>query len=318
MLYLALHTLGFVRVRPARRAPPRRPRRNGSEDLILWGVGGILIMTVALAASSAAAAPMRQNPIQRGAIAGLNRPISAPKVPEGFPSCEDPIDISGDLPRTLGETIRYVVDVDGVSIGRVDFRVEREGVVEGLPVTEYRSLFELDSLVASVIPVKGQAAALVPSRRASPIRAMNRYTLRDDRFEEDLSFTVGASSVNSKRLKNGKEKRVKRSFAEPVRDFISGFYMIRSLPREVNGCTIIYANQRAYTIWVEHAGEDSVQTPVGVKRADTYTIRYANERSKKALSGKIWISQDRARLPYRMLLDGKHTLDANIHLYRSR
>ncbi len=327
MPYLVHHALWLARARRLRDAsldasPVRscemRPSRNASEDTILWIVGGVFILTVVLAASTAAAAPLRPTAIQRGATGVVTREISAPKVPKGFPACEDPLEISGDLPRTLGETIRYVVEVDGVSIGQIDFRVEREGVVEGQPVTEYRSLFELDALVASVIPVKGQAAALVPNRRVAPIRAMNRYTLRKDRFEESLSFSAGAASVQSKRLKNGKEKQVERSFSEPVRDFISGFYMMRSLPREVKGCTIIYANQRAYTIWLEHQGEDSVQTPVGVKRADKYSVRYANERSKKALSGTIWMSQDRARLPYRMLLDGKHSLDANIHLYRAR
>lgn len=315
MIVLTQRELWLTQARS--RSAVRVRQRGAAEETILWVVAGVFAITALLAASSAQAAPFGPPALQRGAQA-IQRKATVPKVPKGFPACDDPMAITTDLPRNLGETIRYLVEVDGVSIGQVDFRVERNGVVEGQPVTEYRSLFQLDSLVASVIPVKGQAATLVPNTRAAPIRAMNRYTLRDDRFEENLSFSSGAAAVASKRLKNGRAKQVKRSFAAPVRDFISGFYMMRTLPREAKGCTIIYANQRAYTIWVEHTGTDSVKTPVGVKQADRYAIRYANERSKKPLSGTMWISQDQARLPYRMLLDGKHSLDANVHLYRAR
>lgn len=300
----------------AHRSAAHRPHGQfQSGQAMLWMMGIAAVIATVFGAATTSAGPLTQHPaIQRGAQA-IQRPITPPKVPDGFPACTSGMELNRDLPRTLGETISYAVDVQGVSIGSINFRVERAGTVEGVPVTEYRSLFRLDALVSSVIPVRGQAAAIVPVQQRAPIRAMNRYTLRKDRFEEVMSFRAGASRVESARTKNGKNKEVKRSFAEPVRDFISGFYMMRALPEEANGCTVIYANQRAYTIWFEHDGLESVKTPVGMRPARRYKVRYANERSKKVLEGMIWISDDSARLPYRMRVDGKASMDAHIRSY---
>lgn len=289
--------------------------RSFLQRVILRVVGIFLTVGILWFASTAEAKPWSTKPaMQKTTVGAVQRTVSPPRVPAGFPACESTMQLERDLPRSVGETIRYVIDVDGVSVGKIDFQIARSGLVDGRSATEYRSLFHLDSLVSSVVPMKGQAATIVPQRGFSPIRSMNRYTLRKNRFEEDVSFTQ--ASVASTRKKNGRQKDVKRRFAEPVHDFISGFYMMRSLPKKANGCTIIFSNQRAYTFWFEYSGVENVKTPVGMKRADRYNVRYANERSKKVLRGTIWIGEGDSRLPYRLSVNGKHRLDAHIHTYK--
>jgi hypothetical protein len=105
----------------------------------------------------------------------LTPSASPPKTPTGLPQCTRALDARGPLPQTAGETIRYLVDVNGLSVGTIDFKIERVGTYAGQPVTEYRSLFKLDSLVASFVPAEGRAAALVDLGSHLPLTSTNRY-----------------------------------------------------------------------------------------------------------------------------------------------
>jgi hypothetical protein len=243
--------------------------------------------------------------------------VPPPNTPDGVPKCTEPLDLDGDLPRRIGEAVRYVVDVNGLSVGTVDFKIERQGTYEGSPVTEYRSLFKLDSFVASFVPVEGRAAALVPSAAMTPLKAMSRYKVNENSFEEDIAYSRDGHHVASKRTKNGQAKDDKRAFPSPAMDFVSGFYMIRTLPAQMSGCAIVYGNQRAYTIWVKHKGVESVRTPVGSRNADVYEVLYGHDKSKEKLSGSVWLAQDASRLPYKMKVKGKQDVEARVHVYEA-
>jgi len=241
--------------------------------------------------------------------------LEAAKTPDGLEACTQPIPIAGSLSQSLGETIRYIVDVDGLSVGTVDFKAVQRGSFNDALVTEYRSHFKIDSLVSAIVSVEGRAASLVPLDGQIPVRAMNRYRIRKNQYEEEVVYDASRNELVSNRSRNGKRKRDVRHFVVPARDFIAGFYFFRTLPRDVNGCTVIYGNQRAYTIWISPDGQEKVKTPVGLRLADRYTIRYASERFKKPRTGRVWVSVGPDRLPYRAELDGKHSLLARIHLY---
>ena len=238
-----------------------------------------------------------------------------PKTPTGLEGCKEGILLDQELLAKVGETIRYTVDVDGLSVGLVDFKTEREGSFDGRAVTEYRSHFQIDSLVATLMPVEGRAAAIVPKGTSRSIHAMNRYRLKDKNYEEELSWDLGRESLLSKRSINGKSRHVKRLFTAESRDFITAFYMLRALEPKFSGCTLLFGNQRAYTVALEYAGEDKVKTPVGLKDAYKYEVVYAHERSKKPISATIWMSQSEDRLPYQAEIRGRSHLMARIHLF---
>ncbi len=239
----------------------------------------------------------------------------APKTPKGLPQCTSALKPAADLPRTLGETIRYHLDMDGLSVGVIDFKIMQRGNFSGKPVTEYRSLFKLDALVATFVPVQGQAAALVPDAGFWPLLAMNRYRLNNSEFEEDVTYEGDGRVVASKRKKDGASKDETRRFNDPALDFVSAFYMLRSLPPGIDGCTVLYGNQRAYTVWVKSDGKDKVKTPAGFRPADRYQVRYGSERSKEIIEGKMWLGEAPMRVPYQAELGGRHRLLARIHMY---
>ena len=238
-----------------------------------------------------------------------------PKTPDGLNRCNEGIVFSGALPSHLGETIRYTVEVDGLSVGLVDFKTEREGLFEGKPVTEYRSHFQIDSLVATLVPVEGRAAAIVPKGKSRPIHAMNRYQLKEKSYEEELSWEQEMSRLVSKRSREGKSRTVKRLFTSESRDFITAFYLLRAMEPKFSGCTLLFANQRAYTIDLKYTGEEKVQTPVGFKESYRYEVVYAHERSKKPVHATIWMSKSGDKLPYQAEIRGRSHLFAKIHLF---
>ncbi len=244
-------------------------------------------------------------------------PARPPRVPEGMSPCLEPLRPTVAPSRAVGETMRYLIDVDGLSVGTIDFKIERRGAHDGQQVVEYRSLFQLDALVAAFVPVRGQAAALVPEGGFWPVKAMNRYDLRADHFEEEVVSDAQGKLLRSERLKNGEKKTAERRFLHPVLDFISAFYAVRALPAEASGCVVIYGNQRAYTVWMSADGEERVQTPAGMRPARRYRVVYASERSRAPIAGRIWLSADAARVPYRAELDGRQKLVGRIHVYET-
>jgi len=276
-----------------------------------WWIGaglGLLSSASALATGRPTAALEAREPTS---IARFE----VPKTPTGLERCRTPIAPPSDLPRTVGESVRYIVDVDGLSVGTIDFQITRDGAFGGEPVTEYRSVFKLDALVATLVPADGRAAALVPLRTSAPLRAMNHYTSGPAKLSEEVTYTENGRQLRSVRTKNGARTDEARRFAGPAWDFVSGFYFLRALPRAVQGCTVIYGNQRAYTVWIEPRGEASIKTPVGYQMTDHYAVRYASERSKAPRRAALWLAQSADRLPYRVRIDGPHPLEARIHLY---
>lgn len=242
-------------------------------------------------------------------------PAAAPKTPSDLPQCTKALEAMWALPQTAGETIRYLVDVNGLSVGTIDFKIERVGNYGGQPVTEYRSLFKLDSLVASFVPAEGRAASLVNLGSHAPVTSTNRYKSEKNSFEEDVTYSSGAKGLSSKRSRNNDQKVDERMFPSPAIDFVSAYYVMRSFPAETNGCALLYANQRAYTVWVKHVGQEQVKTPVGNKPADKYELRYASEKQKAAINATIWMATDATRLPYKMRVEGKQALEARVHTY---
>lgn len=242
---------------------------------------------------------------------------SPPKTPKGLQPCQSPLAPVGDLPRIEGETIRYLVNVDGVSVGTIDFKIEKRGTYEGRKVTEYRSLFKLDSLVSTVVPLEGRAAALVAEESFWPLRAMSRYDLNRRRYEEEQDYGAGGRSVAAKRTRNGKKRDQKRSFPGPAQDFVTGFYYLRRLPIDAAGCAIIYGHHRAYTVWIHPDGSERVATPIGLKMARRYKIRYGSDKSKRFREAKVWLGDTTNRLPFKAEINGKHHLEATIHLFEA-
>ena len=240
-----------------------------------------------------------------------------PRAPKGLKACERSLAWTDDIFLPLGETVRYVVNTDGLSVGTIDFKVVSRGIFSGVFADEYRSLFKMDPFVSTLMAVQGQVASVVSVNNKFPLKSMNRYKLEKYQFDEEIDFTREGRGVNSNRKRDGKLTTRKRSFDEGVYDFVSAFYQLRRMPRDMDGCIVIYGNQRAYTLWFHHDGQEKIKTPIGYRLADRYLLRYGSELSKLPREGTVWIGADDLRLPYRGQFRGRHLVDARVHLYEA-
>ena len=245
---------------------------------------------------------------------------AVPSTPKGLERCTGGLELEGPLPSGVGETIRYDLAVDSgllgdVRVGSLDFKIERAGTLDGAAVTEYRGQLCVDPIVRTFVRASGRAAAVVPIDGDAPVEAMSRYAVDGRNFEERLALSDGGRRLRSDRSAGGKRLERGRTFPEPVRDFLTAFYALRALPRGASGCTVLYGQQKAYTVWLEPAGTGTVRIPAGRRVADRYAFRYAREHSRTIVEGEMWLSQGPERLPYKMVVRGKRPMTATVASY---
>ncbi|MCK5688601.1 DUF3108 domain-containing protein, partial [Myxococcota bacterium] len=208
----------------------------------------------------------------------ISKGPQAARVPKGMERCTKTPLVAAGRTFTQGETVRYAVSLDGLGVGTVDYKVENHGRLNNQDVTEYRSVFQLDSLLSAFVPVAGRAASIVPVGQLTPVRAMNDYHVGSKTLAEEMLFGPDAGRINVTRKVNEKTKIDKRWIHFSPIDFVSGFYYLRSLPSDFEGCTSLYGNGRIYTIWVTKAGVEEIKTPVGKRQADKYEVIYSSDK----------------------------------------
>lgn len=238
-----------------------------------------------------------QAPAQRtGAVDVL--PSPPPATPRGLPVCANPLPAPNSLVARQGEVIEYDVEVMHINVGTLQFSTGRQGTHQGEAVTELRGDLAVNRGVAMIVPLEGSAASLVTANFI-PVQSAQRYRWTTVRSQEMQTYSSDGREVMSKRVSNDGPSDLRRSFPMPVQDFLSGFYFLRSVPRKTEGCTVIYSNQEAYTVWLLNDGEELVSTPWGKRKADRYKLRYGADKHKKVKEALIWVSQDERRVPYR-------------------
>lgn len=245
----------------------------------------------------------------------------APSAAPNLPMCTEVVAWQGALPQTPDEQVRYAVAVDGLNVGTVDFQIARTGAFAGVPAVEYRSLFKLDHLLAAMADIEGRAAALVPLNAASPTTAMSHYTMGGASWHEELRFADAGrrmavrTEVTPPQAGAARPARPAPKMAQPIVDFVTGFYLVRRLPAHLPACLTVYGNQHHYIVWTTPQGSERIKTPIGVRPADVFEVQYRRTDGDAIGSGRIWLSQTAERLPYRIAFGSDRRIEAHLHTY---
>lgn len=247
-------------------------------------------------------------------------PVQKPKRQAMLPACTTPVAWQGALPQATDESVRYAVAVDGLSVGTVDFQIARTGTFSGAPAVEYRSLFKLDHLLATMADIQGRAASLVPLDAASPKSAMSHYSVGETTWHEELAFADAGRSMQARRQVTPAGAATRRPDAtpdvlQPIVDFVTGFYLVRRLPAQTPACMSLYANQHHYVVWLTPAGTERINTPVGMRPADVFAVQYQRVSGETIGAGRIWLSQTQERLPYRIAIGDDRRIEARLHTF---
>jgi hypothetical protein len=210
-----------------------------------------------------------------------------------------PLAPSADVPRVRGEELTYEVEMLGLSLGQANITTWSNGSRDGQPVTEYRAWITPDPLVSAILPLNAQAFALVPQSSTTPVRSLTRWSFRSDRVEEDQVRDASGLALTSTREKNGKKRTQNRAYSVPTLDYLSAFLLLRRLPESSSGCTVVYGDQQAYTVWFEPEGMEWLETGSGKERFERYRVRYGTGKSKEVETARIWLSTGSTRIPFR-------------------
>ena len=158
-------------------------------------------------------------------------------------------------------------------------------------------------MVSALVRVDARISNVVPQAGCTPSASLLRYTFRGDHFSENQSRSPSGMQLVSKHDKNGKLSTDQREFPMPVHDYLSAFFLLRRLPPQARGCTVIYGQRRAYTVWIEPKGSQRLTTPEGRRTFERYELRYTSEKSKEIRSAELLITAGADRIPYQFKSD---------------
>ena len=224
----------------------------------------------------------------------------APKTPAGLAPCVTPLIPPQSSPRQAGERLTYGLEILGIKLGVARFEIKRRGTFQGRPVTEYGIDVDAVSLANWLIEVDGSAAAIIADGETSPLQAASRYVFRHDREQEFQTYSLAGRRVVSKRNRNGKQTLQQKDFPSPVQDFLTGFYLLRRIPKNEAGCAIVYSGHKTFTLWIHPETTENLKTRLGVEPSIRYKITYGSDRDRTIKTVKIWFSDDARRLPLRI------------------
>ncbi len=233
---------------------------------------------------------------------GIAAPVSArkqpPKTPPGMARCDNPIIPSATIQHHRGELFEYDLELVGFSLGKATITAWQQGSFQGQSVTEYRAWIEPDSLISAVSAIEAQAFAIFPESSFTPVQSLTRYKYRGTSVEESQQRSEGGKKLQTTVSRNGKQSRRNKEYSIPVHDYLSGFLLLRGLPAQSAGCTVIYGEGRAYTVWITPKGKDRLDTSSGKSNFDRYELRYGSDGSRTIRTVEIWMTPGPEPIPF--------------------
>jgi len=223
-----------------------------------------------------------------------------PRTPRGLASCQQPLAPLAGPVGSPGERLEYGVALLGIGVGSVEMEATRRGRFRGEPVTEYRAQMHVTGIVSAFVDLEGEAASLVPDASLVPVQATLRYRFESKTSAEQLTFSAGGREVATRRRDDKGTKERVRAFAAPVQDVLSAFYLLRRLPPVGGGCSVISADGKAFTAWIEPEGPEQITTAFGRRDTVRYHLRYGGDDESLVKDARVWVGTDEQRLPYRI------------------
>lgn len=223
-------------------------------------------------------------------------------------------------PAKIGETLRYAIDLDGLSLARADTVVARRTQQQNQTFIEYRSRLQTDQVVQLLLPVQGDAASLVPVQgpQQYPHQARQYYRWGDSHYFEQFDGGNNRQLLASWQGDHAPPANLGPLMQQeitPAFDWLSAFYALRGLPKKGASCLRVYGHHQTYRVWLRPDGSERVSTPVGRQQADCYEVYYESLQPHKAGSGRIWLSQTQARIPLQMQMQSNRCFRARLQMY---
>ncbi len=204
-----------------------------------------------------------------------------------------------------GESYNYKVKYGIIPIGLADVEVHQK-IFEVANRPCYRvNVFGRTSGITDLFKVRNTYRSFIDTTAILPLKF--EYSAREGNYKRDQAYVFDHES--NVVVKTEKDKKDTFKVPQYVQDMISGYYYLRTIDfaKMQVGQTVsapLFFDKQIYYMKVKYVGKDVVKTRFGkIKVIKLNPILPDNELFKGEDAIRIWVSDDKNRVPIRLEAD---------------
>ncbi|MEL6188450.1 MAG: DUF3108 domain-containing protein [Myxococcota bacterium] len=201
-------------------------------------------------------------------------------VPE--PPCRGvlPLDTEPEA-LAIGERLEYELTLGGAYMGKLELSVGKTRSVEGATAVPLFGRLRTNAFVSAIKSVEGRYMAMVNPRTLLPLGVRVEAKVGGDDRWERVRFTDEGRRAETRYLYRGHERTRAYGGDHTLLEGMSLLHFARRVPLEPGlvACQDILSTRRVWRVRAEVMGRETVDTPVGKKRAFRVRTRFLRRRS---------------------------------------
>tara|TARA_Y100001934_G_C12258099_1_gene728555 strand:+ start:206 stop:1150 length:945 start_codon:yes stop_codon:yes gene_type:complete len=212
-----------------------------------------------------------------------------------------------------GELLQFDVTMAGIRTGGITTRFSEQTTMDRVQVYPVQVHARTEGVFSLLGNIDGRMISYLSPETLEPTRMVNRYMVKKPFSDatltkEDAVFTPENKVIGQVKYTTLKKTRtwpIKREAETDLVDVVSVVYYARSRIFELKKpfCFEIYHRRSVYIVEGQYVGLESVRVPIGYRQAhriDTILRRKKSSRSGKPRVVKVWIGNDKHRLPLKV------------------
>ena len=202
-----------------------------------------------------------------------------------------------------GEHLEYELTFGGAYMGKLELSVGSPRRVEGVVGVPLLGRIRTNTFISAVKPVEGRYMAIVDPGSLTPIGVQVESTIGEDPGWERVRFFEDGRRVETRYLYKGRERQRAYGGEHPLLEGLSLLHIARRVPlkKGLSGCQDILSTRRLWRVRAQVVGSESVDTPVGKRKAfrveTKFIRRLSSRRSSKPISIDILLGDLPGRPP---------------------
>lgn len=239
--------------------------------------------------------------------AGAEAMSGPPATGAGAPAPAPPEEQLGLHP---GESMAFEVQLGGVLVGEAQLAVGEVGVLDGRRALVVKSRAATAGAAALVRKISDEATTVIDAETGRPISVETNVEMGDKRTVATAAFSGTIATVTYKRNTEAAPQTARIDFgANALHDAHTAMAQLRGW-RAATGTTksvFVVGGRRLWRVDVKLAGEDTIGSAVGNRRAVIYEgTSYRAKRdltvesNKPARTFRVWLSDDADRVPLKV------------------
>jgi hypothetical protein len=238
--------------------------------------------------------------------------MTLPPAPPAKPSAP-----AGAVGLNPGETMAFEVRLAGILAGEAQLAVGELGDYEGHPAVVVKSRAATAGAAALLKHIVDEATTVIDMQSGRPLALQTLVEQGDSKTTATAKFTANVADITYVRSDEKQPHKIRIDFGTSaaaaqgvtVHDAHSAMAQLRGW-RAAPGTTrtvFVVGGRRLWRIDVTYAGQDTIGSAIGNRRAIRYTGEsyrarrdFAPETSRPSRTFTVWLSDDADRVPLKV------------------